>query len=66
MYGLAEQASKIIRATYNGVGQQPGSGSNNGGDGQSGDDDNGVLPLASSGSFALAVVAVLVSSLLLL
>lgn len=68
-YGLAERAANIIRATYNGIGQDSGSnsgsgsGSNNG-SGQNDTGNNGALPHASSASFALVVAGVLASLLL--
>ncbi|RPD68158.1 GMC oxidoreductase [Lentinus tigrinus ALCF2SS1-7] len=72
-YGLAEQAAKIIRATYNGVGlpsssgnsssgsnSGSGSGSNNG----SNDNNNSASHLAWSGSLALAAGGLLAALLL--
>ncbi|KAI0743155.1 GMC oxidoreductase [Daedaleopsis nitida] len=68
VYGLAEQAAKMIRASYSGnstSNSNSGSGSNGSttGTGQTDPSDNGTIALASSGSFAL-LVAALVASLL--
>ncbi|TFK85315.1 GMC oxidoreductase [Polyporus arcularius HHB13444] len=71
-YGLAEQAAKIIRATYNGVGWpsssgNSSSGSNNGSNNGNGSSDqtdkNSASRLASSGALALAAGALLAALL---
>lgn len=74
-YGLAEQAAKIIRATYNGVGWPSAVAANSTSTSTTSShtasasqtpqqDNNGALTLSSRSAFALAAAGVLASLLL--